>query len=229
MLKHHILIVEDDKALLELLTWKFKNEGFGVRSTANGAEALLMVREQLPDVILLDWMIDELPGIEVCRQLRRMDETANVPVLMITARTSEEDRIRGLETGADDYIIKPFSPREVIVRVNALMRRTRPLVTGKIVRFADLELDPIEHRARRNGRMLQLGPKEFRLLAHFMERPRRVYTREQLLNAVWGMSSQVGARTVDVHIRRLRRAISLPGELDLIRTIRATGYALDIN
>ena len=186
-----------------------------------------MVREQIPDVILLDWMVLEISGIEVCRQLRRMDETAHVPIVMLTARTSEDDRIRGLETGADDYVTKPFAPREVVARVNALLRRARPLGDGHPVRFADLELDPREHRVRRNGRRLHLGPKEFRLLAHFMERPRIVYTREQLLDAVWGINSDIGTRTVDVHIRRLRKAINRPGEPDLIRTIRATGYAMD--
>lgn len=227
MISQNILIVEDDEALLELLVWSFEAEGFSVRKTASGAEALVMVREQLPDAVLLDWMIEEIPGIEVCRQLRRMEETAGVPIVMLTARTDEEDRIRGLETGADDFVTKPFSPREVVARIHALLRRTRPVSAGKSVRFADLELDPVEHRVRRAGRPLHLGPKEFRLLAHFMERPRRVYTREQLLDAVWGMSSTVGARTVDVHIRRLRKAINLPGEPDLIRTIRATGYAMD--
>ena len=229
MISRNILIVEDDPSLVKLLEYRFEVEGYSVRSTPSGAEALIMVQEMQPDIILLDWMIEEISGIEVCRRLRRSETTAHIPIVMLTARIEEEDRIRGLETGADDFISKPFSPRELVVRANLLLRRTRPTAAGKVVRFADLELDPLEHRVRRNGRVLHLGPKEFRLLAHFMERPRRVHTREQLLDAVWGMTSNTGSRTVDVHIRRLRKAINLPGENDLIRTIRAAGYSMDID
>ena len=221
------LIVEDDSALAELLVWHFNAAGYAVRHTGDGSEALLMVREQVPDAIILDWMIEQVPGIEVCRQLRRAEATANVPIIMLTARGDEDDRIRGLATGADDYVTKPFSPRELLARVDALLRRTRPSVGGATLRFADLELDSATHRVRRNNEPIHLGPTEFRLLTHFLERPRRVHSREQLLDAVWGMDSNIDARTVDVHIRRLRKAVNRPGEIDLIRTVRSAGYALD--
>lgn len=221
------LIVEDDAALSELLVWHFGKAGYDVRHTGDGGEALLMVREQVPDAIILDWMIEHVSGIEVCRQLRRAEETSHVPIIMLTARGDEEDRVRGLETGADDYVTKPFSPRELLARVDALLRRTRPSIGGNLLKFADLELDPTTHRVRRNGEPLHLGPTEFRLLTHFLERPRRVHSRSQLLDAVWGHDSAVDIRTVDVHIRRLRIAINRPGDQDLIRTVRSAGYALD--
>jgi two-component system, OmpR family, phosphate regulon response regulator PhoB len=222
------LIVEDDSALAELLVYHFDAAGYKVRHTADGSEALLMVREQIPDAIILDWMIEQIPGIEVCRQLRRAEETAQVPIIMLTARGDEDDRIRGLSTGADDYVTKPFSPRELLARVDALMRRTKPSVGGGILRFADLELDAATHRVKRDGNSIHLGPTEFRLLVHFMERPRRVHSRGQLLDSVWGLDSQIDGRTVDVHIRRLRQAINRPGEPDLIRTVRSAGYSLDL-
>jgi two-component system, OmpR family, phosphate regulon response regulator PhoB len=222
-----VLIVEDDAALAELLTWNFTNEGYGVRQTGDGEEALLLVREQVPDVIVLDWMIDTIPGIEVCRQLRRMPECQTVPILMLTARGEEEDRIRGLKTGADDYVTKPFSPRELMARVEALLRRSRPALGGGKLVFGGLELDTATHLVKRDGLPIHLGPTEFRLLQHFLERPKRVHSREQLLDAVWGMESEVDSRTVDVHIRRLRLAINAGGKSDLIRTVRSAGYALD--
>jgi two-component system, OmpR family, phosphate regulon response regulator PhoB len=222
-----ILIVEDDVALAELLVWNFSAEGYDVRQTGDGEEALLMVREQLPDAIILDWMIDHVPGIEVCRQLRKSPETKAIPILMLTARGEEEDRIRGLKTGADDYMTKPFSPRELMARVEALLRRSRPASGGELLRFADLELDPVTHRVRRDGTMVHLGPTEFRLLRHLMERPTRVHSRDQLLDAVWGMDKEIDHRTVDVHIRRLRQAINIGSAVDLIRTVRSAGYALD--
>ena len=226
-MKASVLIVEDDAALAELLVWNFTSEGYDVRQTRDGAEALVMVREQLPDVIVLDWMIDNVSGIEVCRQLRRISESAAVPILMLTARSEEEDRIRGLKTGADDYVTKPFSPRELLARVEALLRRARPSIAGDLLTFADLELDPATHRVRRGGENVHLGPTEFRLLRHFMERPTRVQSREQLLDAVWGLDKSIDLRTVDVHIRRLRLAINLEGKPDIIRTVRSAGYALD--
>lgn len=222
-----VLIVEDDAALSELLQWNLSNEGYRVRATGDGEEALLLAREELPDVILLDWMIENLPGIEVCRQLRKDKDTARVPILMLTARGEEEDRIRGLKTGADDYVTKPFSPRELLARVEALLRRSRPALAGEALRFADLELDPVSHRATRAGAAIPLGPTEFRLLRHFMEKPRRVHSRQQLLDAVWSHDPDIDERTVDVHIRRLRKAIELPGQPDPIRTVRSAGYALD--
>ncbi len=226
-MKPSILIVEDDVALAELLVWNFSSEGFDVRHTGDGEEALLLVREQVPDAIILDWMIEHVPGIEVCRQLRRASETRSVPIIMLTARGEEEDRIRGLKTGADDYVTKPFSPRELIARVEALLRRSRPSLGGEVLVYADIELDPGSHRVRRGGESVHLGPTEFRLLRYFMERPARVHSRDQLLDAVWGMENDIDLRTVDVHIRRLRKSINLPGTADLIRTVRSAGYALD--
>jgi two-component system, OmpR family, phosphate regulon response regulator PhoB len=223
----NILIVEDDVALAELLVWNFKAEGYDVRQTGDGEEALLLVREQLPDAIILDWMIDHVPGIEVCRQLRKAPESKSVPILMLTARGEEEDRIRGLKTGADDYMTKPFSPRELMARIEALLRRSRPSLNNDTLSFADLELDSATHRVQRNGESVHIGPTEFRLLTHFMERPARVQSRQQLLDGVWGMDKNIDYRTVDVHIRRLRKAINLPGLPDLIRTVRSAGYALD--
>lgn len=221
-----ILIVEDDAALCELLTWNLSAEGYEVRNTSSGDEALLMVREQQPDAIILDWMIEEVPGIEVCRRLRKDRETSRVPIIMLTARSEEEDRVRGLKTGADDYITKPFSPRELMARIEALLRRSRPSLAGDILGFADLELDPASHLVRRSGEVLHLGPTEFRLLRYFMERPNRVLSRQQILDGVWGIDSDIDERTVDVHIRRLRKAINRPGDDDAIRTVRAAGYAM---
>lgn len=222
-----ILIVEDEPALAELLEWTFKSAGHDVTTTADGEEALLLAQEFSPDIILLDWMIEQLPGIEVCRRLRKKQETADIPVIMLTARGEEEDRIRGLETGADDYVTKPFSPRELKARVEAVLRRTRPAITGSLLVVGDIELDPVAVRVKRDGQQIALGPTEFRLLRHFMERPGRAQSRNQLLDAVWGHDSDIELRTVDVHIRRLRSAIEMPGKPDPIRTIRSVGYAMD--
>ncbi|MCJ2185584.1 phosphate regulon transcriptional regulator PhoB [Novosphingobium beihaiensis] len=224
-----VLVVEDDTALCELLTWNLSAEGYEVRSTADGEEALLMVREQMPDAIVLDWMIEQVPGIEVCRQLRKDKETAQIPVIMLTARGEEEDMIRGLKTGADDYVTKPFSPRELMARIEALLRRSRPSLAGNVLQWGDIELDATSHRVRRGGEPLHLGPTEFRLLRYFMERPNRVVSRQQILDGVWGMDSDIDERTVDVHIRRLRKAINRDGDTDPIRTVRAAGYAMDVN
>lgn len=228
-MKPSILVVEDDLALCELLTWNLGAEGYDVRSTGDGEEALLMVREQAPDAIILDWMIEQVPGIEVCRQLRKDKATSRVPILMLTARGEEEDRIRGLKTGADDFVTKPFSPRELMARVEALIRRSRPSLAGDVLTFGDLELDFASHRVRRGGEALHLGPTEFKLLRYFMERPNRVVSRQQILDGVWGMDSDIDERTVDVHIRRLRKAINRDGEDDPIRTVRAAGYSMDIS
>lgn len=225
-MKPRVLIVEDDAALCELLTWHLEAEGYAVNSTGDGEEALLLVKEHVPDAVLLDWMIDHVPGVEVCRQLRRRPETATIPIIMLTARGEEEDRIRGLATGADDYVTKPFSPRELMARLAAVLRRSKPSTGGSALVFDDLELDPVTHRVSRSGASLHLGPTEFRLLQHFMERPFRVHSREQLLDAVWGMDKDIDLRTVDVHIRRLRKAIEVPNSADLIRTVRSVGYAL---
>jgi two-component system phosphate regulon response regulator PhoB len=227
-MKPSILVVEDDLALCELLTWNLGAEGYDVRSTGDGEEALVMMREQAPDAVILDWMIEQVPGIEVCRQIRKDKETARIPILMLTARGEEEDRIRGLKTGADDYVTKPFSPRELMARVEALLRRSRPSLAGDVLVFADLELDPASHRVRRDGEALHLGPTEFRLLRYFMERPNRVLSRQQILDGVWGMDSDIDERTVDVHIRRLRKAVNRDGDVDPIRTVRAAGYSMDV-
>jgi two-component system phosphate regulon response regulator PhoB len=222
-----LLLVEDDAALAELLEFRFRAEGYDVRVTPDGDEALLLAIEHLPDLIILDWMIEGTSGIEVCRRLRRDRATAGLPIVMLTARGAEEDRIRGLETGADDYLTKPFSPRELIARVGAVLRRLRPSLAGAKLSIGDLELDTAAHKAIRAGLTLTMGPTEFRLLKHFMEHPGRVFSRVQLQDAVWGMDSEIELRTVDVHIRRLRKAINPKGKRDMIRTVRSAGYALE--
>ncbi|WP_439568191.1 phosphate regulon transcriptional regulator PhoB [Sphingopyxis sp.] len=222
-----LLLIEDDEAIAELIVWHFAREGFSVRQTPDGEQALVLVEERVPDIVLLDWMIESLPGIEVCRRLRRNPKSANVPIIMLTARGEEEDRIRGLETGADDYVTKPFSPRELVARVSAVLRRLRPALAGELLTYADIELDSVAHKVIRGGQTVNMGPTEFRLLRHFMEHPGRVFSRGQLLDSVWGQDSDIELRTVDVHIRRLRKAINLPGTSDIIRTVRSAGYALD--
>jgi two-component system phosphate regulon response regulator PhoB len=225
--KARILLVEDDPALVELLTFHLGREEYAVETTPDGEEALLLARETTPDLVILDWMIEGVSGIEVCRRLRRTPETAQVPIIMLTARGEEADRIRGLETGADDYVTKPFSPRELLARVGALLRRARPALAGEQLHYADVEMDLVAHRVRRGGECVALGPTEFRLLRHFLERPGRVFSRERLLDSVWGHDSDIELRTVDVHIRRLRKAINIGGRPDIIRTVRSAGYALD--
>jgi two-component system phosphate regulon response regulator PhoB len=225
--KPALLLVEDDRALAELLIWHFDREGYVVTRTADGEEALLLAQEQTPDIVILDWMIEGVSGIEVCRRLRRRPETANVPIIMLTARGEEGDRIRGLETGADDYVTKPFSPRELVARVNAVLRRVRPALAGERLDYADLEMDVGAHKVRRAGKGVALGPTEFRLLRFFLEHPGRVFSRERLLDAVWSHDPEIDVRTVDVHVRRLRKALNDDGGPDLIRTVRAAGYSLD--
>ncbi|WP_419808653.1 phosphate regulon transcriptional regulator PhoB [Sphingomonas sp.] len=227
MTRPHMLLVEDDPAIAELLTWHFRREDFDVVQTADGEEALLLAREKTPDIVLLDWMLETLSGLEVCRRLRRQAETANVPIIMLTARGEEEDRVRGLDTGADDYVTKPFSPRELVSRVNAVLRRVRPALAGEALTYADVEMDLGSHKVKRAGETVPLGPTEFRLLKHFLEHPGWVFSRERLLDAVWGHDADIEARTVDVHIRRLRKAINLNDRPDIIRTVRSAGYALD--
>ena len=222
-----MLLVEDDAALAELLVWHFQRENFDLRHTADGEEALLIAQESPPDLVLLDWMIQGLSGLEVCRRLRRMPATQNVPIIMLTARGEEEDRVRGLETGADDYVTKPFSPRELVARVGAVLRRVRPALAGEQLSYADLEMDTVGHKVRRGGQLVPLGPTEFRLLKHFLEHPGWVFSRERLLDSVWGHDADIEPRTVDVHIRRLRQAINAGDKPDIIRTVRSAGYALD--
>ena len=225
--KPMLLLVEDDRALADLLIWHFDRDGYEIVRTADGDEALILAEERTPDVVILDWMIEGVSGIEVCRRLRRRERTAHVPIIMLTARGEESDRIRGLETGADDYVTKPFSPRELIARVGAVLRRVRPALVGEQLAYADLQMDVESHRVRRGGRPVQLGPTEFRLLRHFLEHPGRVFSRERLLDSVWQHDPDIDARTVDVHIRRLRKALNEGGRPDLIRTVRSAGYSLD--
>jgi two-component system phosphate regulon response regulator PhoB len=222
-----LLLVEDDPALADLLVWHFTRQGFAIERTGDGEEALLLAAERTPDVVLLDWMIEGVSGIEVCRRLRRRKETASVPIVMMTARGEESDRIRGLETGADDYVTKPFSPRELIARVNAVLRRVRPSIAGAQLGYADVEMDLGRHRVVRAGRPVVLGPTEYKLLRHFLENPERVFSRERLLDQLWPSDAAIDPRTVDVHIRRLRRALNDGGLPDLIRTVRSEGYSLD--
>ncbi len=222
-----ILVVEDEAALVTLLRYNLDREGFRVAEARDGEEALLMAREQKPDLVLLDWMLPLLSGLEVCRQLRRSPETRNVPIIMLTARGEEGDKLRGLDSGADDYVTKPFSPSELIARIRAALRRSRPATNGESLQFEDLTMDLAAHRVRRRGRDIHLGPTEFRLLRYLMEHQGRVFSREQLLDMVWGQDVYVEPRTVDVHIRRLRKAINKTDEIDLIRTVRSAGYSLD--
>lgn len=222
-----LLLVEDDPALSHLLEYRFTSEGYNVRTTGDGDEAIVLAGEDVPDLVILDWMIDGTSGIEVCRRLRRDKATAHVPIIMLTARENEDDRIRGLETGADDYMTKPFSPRELLARVAAVMRRIRPALAGEMLSVGDLQLDPVAHKVQRAGTTVQLGPTEYRLLKFFMESPGRVFSRGQLLDGVWGMQSDIELRTVDVHIRRLRKAIEVSNAKDPIRTVRSAGYALE--
>jgi two-component system phosphate regulon response regulator PhoB len=225
--KPHLTVVEDEAALVELLRYNFEKEGFRVSTATDGEAALVTIAESKPDLVILDWMLPHVSGLEVCRQLRRKSETRDLPIIMLTARGEEADRVRGLEVGADDYVAKPFSPSELIARVRAVLRRAKPSSAQDLLTFGGLVMDLSAHRVLRDGRSIHLGPTEFRLLRFLLERPGRVYSREQLLDAVWGRDIYVEPRTVDVHIRRLRKAINAPGELDLIRTVRSAGYALD--
>ena len=222
-----VLIIEDEAALVTLLKYNLEHEGFQVTTARDGEEALILVKEAPPDLVLLDWMLPHTSGIEICRRLRRLPETKDLPVIMLTARGEEADKLRGLESGADDYITKPFSPAELIARMRALLRRSQPSLTRQVLQFEDLSMDLTAHRVLRGQRPIRLGPTEYRLLRHLMSNPGRVFSREQLLDAVWGRDVYVELRTVDVHILRLRKAINGPGEKDLIRTVRQAGYALD--
>ncbi len=222
-----VLVVEDEDALSALLEYNLEKEGFEVRLSADGEDALLVIEEDKPDLVLLDWMLPGLSGIEICRRIRAQPDTRDIPVIMLTARSDEDDRIRGLDTGADDYLTKPFSIPELTARVRALMRRSRPTLSAEVATFGDLTLDRETRRVRRADREIHLGPTEFRLLDCLMQRPGRVFSREQLLDLVWGRDVYVEARTVDVHVGRLRKALNRRGERDPIRTVRAAGYALD--
>ncbi len=222
-----VLVVEDEAALATMLRYNLEKQGFRVEEAADGQEALTRIAETQPDLVLLDWMLPALSGLEVCRQIRRRPATRDLPVIMVTARTEDQDAVRGLNTGADDYITKPFNTEALVARMRALLRRSGAMPTKSALGFHDITMDVATHRVTRNGRALHLGPTEFRLLEFFLQHPRRVFSREELLDAVWGKDIHVEPRTVDVHIRRLRKAINGPDELDLVRTVRAAGYAID--
>ena len=226
-MKPLILIVEDEAAIVTLLSYNLEREGFQVLEARNGEEGLLLATERRPDLILLDWMLPLLSSIEVYRRLRRTPQTRSIPIIMLTARGEEGDRIRGLNAGADDYVTKPFSPSELLARVRAVMRRAHPSADAETLRCGDIVMDIAAHKVRRGGRDVHLGPTEFRLLRHFLEHQGRVFSREQLLDSVWGTDVYVEPRTVDVHIRRLRKALNEATEDDPIRTVRSAGYALD--
>jgi two-component system phosphate regulon response regulator PhoB len=227
-LKPLLLIVEDEAALVELLRYNFEKEGFRVAVAMDGEAALVAVAEARPDIMVLDWMLPHVSGLEVCRQIRRKADTRDVPIIMLTARGEESDRIRGLDTGADDYLTKPFSMSELIARIRAVLRRIRPGLADDRLNHGDIVIDRVAHRVRRAGNEIHLGPTEFRLLDHLMQHPGRVFSREQLLDAVWGSDVYVEARTVDVHVGRLRKALNVEGTVNPIRTVRSAGYSLDL-
>jgi two-component system phosphate regulon response regulator PhoB len=228
MLKPLVLVVEDEAALATMLRYNLEKQGFRVDEAADGQEALTRIAEARPDVVLLDWMLPAMSGIEVCRQIRRKPGTRDLPVIMVTARTEDADAVRALNTGADDYITKPFTIETLLARIRAVLRRAgAPPAKGRL-EFHDISMDLAAHRVTRNGRAVHLGPTEYRLLEYFMQHQGRVFSREELLDAVWGRDIHVEPRTVDVHIRRLRKSLNGEGETDVIRTVRAAGYALDL-
>ena len=224
----YILVMEDEDALATLLSYNLEKEGYRVVVASDGEEGMLQIDERLPDLVLLDWMLPKLSGIEVCRRIRGRSETRNLPIIMLTARGEESDRIRGLDTGADDYLTKPFSMSELIARIRAVLRRIRPGLADDRINHGDIVIDRVAHRVRRAGNEIHLGPTEFRLLDHLMQHPGRVFSREQLLDAVWGSDVYVEARTVDVHVGRLRKALNVEGTVNPIRTVRSAGYSLDL-
>ncbi|AVM74146.1 Phosphate regulon transcriptional regulatory protein PhoB [Magnetospirillum gryphiswaldense MSR-1] len=226
-MKPLILIVEDEAALATMLRYNLEKEGYRVCEAGDGEEALTLVSERKPDLMVLDWMLPSLSGIEVCRQLRRKPATRELPIIMLTARGEEGDKIRGLNTGADDYMTKPFSLPELMARIRAMLRRVQPVPQKGMLEYGDIAMDLAAHRVTRGDRPVHLGPTEFRLLQFFMQHPGNVFSREELLNAVWGPDIYVEPRTVDVHIRRLRKALNGDNDADIIRTVRAAGYALD--
>ena len=228
MAKTRALIVEDEESISTLLDYNLSREDFETRIAIDGEDALLKTQEFRPDIVILDWMLPKVSGIEVCRRLRQNPETRNLPIIMLTARSEETDRIRGLETGADDYLTKPFSTAELVARVKAVLRRIRPALVEDVVAYGDLKVDRTAHRVWRGDQEIHLGPTEFRLLDHLIQHPGRVFSREQLLNAVWGSDVFVEVRTVDVHVGRLRKALTKFDHDDPIRTVRSAGYSLDL-
>jgi two-component system phosphate regulon response regulator PhoB len=229
MIAPRIMVVEDEEPLGVLLRYNLESEGYQVEVVTRGDEAEIRLQENVPDLLVLDWMVPAVSGIELCRRLRMRPETERLPIIMLTARGEESDRVRGLEVGADDYVTKPFSPRELMARVAAVLRRIRPGLAGEQLVYADLEMDVAAHKVRRGGKPVPLGPTEFRLLKHFLEHPGRVFSRERLLDTVWSHDTDIELRTVDVHVRRLRKAMNEGGKPDLIRTVRSAGYSLDVD
>ena len=222
-----VLIVEDEPAQAEVLRYNLEKKGYRTSVAPAGEEALMLVEEEEPDLVILDWMLPDIAGIEICRQLKTRPKTRTLPVIMLTARGEEDDRVRGLESGADDYVVKPYSPSEMIARVQAVLRRSHPELEEKVLEYTDIRMDLARHRVTRQGKSIHLGPSDFRLLRVLIERPTRVFSREQLLDRAWGRDVYVESRTVDVHIRRLRKALNISGSKDIIRTVRGSGYALD--
>lgn len=226
-MKTHILIVEDDPALSELLTYNLESAGYRTTLLSQGEDVLPEILDERPDLVILDWMLPNLSGIEICRQIRANNDTRLLPVIMLTAKGEDPDRVRGLDTGADDYIVKPYSPSELIARIKALLRRSNPERVADVLAYEDITMNLSEHWVNRAGNRIKLGPTEYRLLQVFLEKPGRVYSREQLLDMAWGRDIYVELRTVDVHIRRLRKALNAAGGKDIIRTVRASGYSID--
>ena len=226
-MKAKIFIVEDEPSIVQLVKYNLEKQNFKVLVSNNGEEGLQEIKKTEPDLILLDWMLPDLSGIDICKVLRKDTKFKNVPIIMLTARSQEEDKVLGLNVGADDYLPKPFSNPELIARVNALLRRSKPSVTEDVVSFQDLKIDRLQRKVFRGNVEIKLGPTEYKLINFFVKNPSRVYSREQLLENIWTSSINVELRTVDVHIRRLRKEINLPNTKNLIRTVRSAGYALD--
>lgn len=224
----NIFIVEDEKPIITLLQYNLEKEGYKVNFSETGEEAIQSIKKNVPDLVILDWMLPDFSGIEVCKQIKKINKLKNIPVLMLTAKSEEEDKVRGFESGVDDYVTKPFSYKEILLRVKSLLKRTKPTLVEDISIFHDLKVDRITKRIFRGDKEIKVGPTEFRLLDFLIKSPKRVYSREQLLNNIWGNEINVEARTVDVHIRRLRKAINIEGLPELIRTVRSSGYSLDI-
>jgi two-component system phosphate regulon response regulator PhoB len=224
----NIFIVEDEKPIITLLQYNLEKEGYKVNFSETGEEGIQSIKKNVPDLVILDWMLPDFSGIEVCKQIKKINKLKNIPVLMLTAKSQEEDKVRGFESGVDDYVTKPFSYKEILLRVKSLLKRTKPTLVEDISIFHDLKVDRITKRIFRGDKEIKVGPTEFRLLDFLIKSPKRVYSREQLLNNIWGNEINVEARTVDVHIRRLRKAINIEGLPELIRTVRSSGYSLDI-
>jgi two-component system phosphate regulon response regulator PhoB len=223
----HLFIAEDETAIVSLLKYNLEKEGHKISSSENGEEALKLIKDKNPDLILMDWMLPDLSGVEICKQLKKNKKYSDIPIIMLTAKGEEEDKLKAFDTGADDYVTKPFSQKELNARIKSLLRRSKPQASSDIVEFTDLKIDRITKRVYRKGLEISLGPTEFKLLDFFIKNPKRVYSREQLLNNVWGENIYVETRTVDVHIRRLRQAINIEGTKSLIRTVRSAGYSLE--